>query len=128
MKVLLLQLLSILTILSSVASGKTECRLSSLPPWSHKVLAGGCSRALAQAVLYPVDALRTLAQTRDGRTLADVGTGALIKGCGQTSSFALFTGAFQFGIYGIYDLYLVGLSDGWMMGTFLVQTRLPGVS
>jgi solute carrier family 25 S-adenosylmethionine transporter 26 len=45
--------------------------------------------------------LRTLAQTRDGRTLADVGTGALLKGCGQTSSFALFTGAFQFGIYGV---------------------------
>ena len=65
------------------------------------MLAGGCSRAFAQAVLYPVDALRTLAQTRDGRTLADVGTGALIKGCGQTSSFALFTGAFQFGIYGV---------------------------
>jgi len=100
MKVLFIQLLSLLTILLS-ASGKTECRLSSLPPWSHKVLAGGCSRAFAQAVLYPVDALRTLAQTRDGRTLADVGTGALIKGCGQTSSFALFTGAFQFGIYGV---------------------------
>lgn len=96
------RLLSILTILpSSVSGSKTECRLSSLPPWSHKVLAGGCSRALAQALLYPVDALRTLAQTRDGRTLADVGAGALVKGCGQTSSFALFTGAFQFGIYGV---------------------------
>ncbi|KAL7434806.1 hypothetical protein ACHAXM_004274 [Skeletonema potamos] len=97
---LLFQLLSILAILLS-ATGKTECRWSSLPPWSHKVLAGGCSRALAQALLYPVDALRTLAQTRDGRTLADVGTSTLLKGCGQTSSFALFTGAFQFGIYGV---------------------------
>jgi solute carrier family 25 S-adenosylmethionine transporter 26 len=68
-----------------------------------KVIAGGASRALAQAILYPVDALRTLAQTRDGRTLADVGMQALVKGCAQTSSFALFTGAFQFGIFGIVN-------------------------
>ena len=68
---------------------------------SNKVIAGGVSRALAQALLYPVDALRTLAQTRDGRTLRDVGSKALIRGCAQTSSFALFTGAFQFGLYGM---------------------------
>ena len=94
----LMQLLCILSSLTfTLVAGRTaECRL---PSWSHKVLAGGSSRCLAQAVLYPVDALRTLAQTRDGRTLADVGTGALVKGCGQTSLFALFTGAFQFGIY-----------------------------
>lgn len=55
---------------------------------------------MAQALLYPVDALRTLAQTRDGRTLADVGLEALSKGCIQTSSFALFQGAIQFGIFG----------------------------
>lgn len=72
-----------------------------LPPWSQKVLSGGSSRAVAQAVLYPVDALRTLAQTRDGRTLADVGTKALVRGCFTTSSFALFQGALQFGIFGI---------------------------
>lgn len=97
----LLVLSIILSILSSSAV-KSKCRISkSLPPWSRKLLAGGCSRALAQAVLYPVDALRTLAQTRDGRTLANVGTGALLKGCGQTSSFALLTGAAQFGIYGV---------------------------
>ncbi|KAL9191098.1 hypothetical protein ACHAXT_000804 [Thalassiosira profunda] len=69
----------------------------------NKVLAGGASRALAQALLYPVDALRTLAQTRDGRTLADVGAKALLRGCAQTSSFALFTGAFQFGIFGVVN-------------------------
>lgn len=74
--------------------------LPALPPWSHKVLAGGVSRAAAQALLYPVDALRTLAQTRDGRTLADVGAAVLVKGCGQTSSFALVTGAIQFGVFG----------------------------
>lgn len=70
---------------------------------TNKVIAGGVSRAFAQAILYPVDALRTLAQTRDGRTLADVGIQALGKGCAQTSSFALFTGAFQFGIFGLVN-------------------------
>jgi len=72
-----------------------------LPVVAQKGLSGGCSRALAQAVLYPIDALRTLAQTRDGRTLADVGANALFRGCLTTSSFALFQGAIQFGIFGI---------------------------
>ena len=72
-----------------------------LPPWTATVLAGGSSRAFAQAVLYPVDALRTLAQTRDARTLADVGTNALVRGCLTTSSFALVQGAIQFGIFGL---------------------------
>lgn len=75
----------------------------SLPSWSNKVIAGGTSRAFAQALLYPVDALRTLAQTRDGRTLRDVGSKALLRGCAQTSSFALLTGAFQFGIFGMVN-------------------------
>jgi hypothetical protein len=38
---------------------------------SQRLLAGGVSRAIAQMTLYPIDALRTLAQTRDGRTLAE---------------------------------------------------------
>lgn len=75
----------------------------SLPSWSNKVVAGGTSRALAQALLYPVDALRTLAQTRDGRTLRDVGANALLRGCAQTSSFALLTGGLQFGIFGMVN-------------------------
>ena len=61
---------------------------------------GGASRAIGQAILYPVDALRTLAQTRDGKTLADVGTKALVRGCFTTSSFALAMGAIQFSIFG----------------------------
>ncbi|KAL7482299.1 hypothetical protein ACHAW6_007970 [Cyclotella cf. meneghiniana] len=69
----------------------------------NRVIAGGTARALAQALLYPVDALRTLAQTRDGRTLADVGVQALLRGCAQTSSFALFTGAIQFGVFGMVN-------------------------
>ena len=84
-------------------AGTTRGRTSgpALPSWSRRVLAGDASRALAQALLYPVDALRTLAQTRDGRTLADVGAGALLRGCASTSSFALATGAVQFGAFGV---------------------------
>jgi solute carrier family 25 S-adenosylmethionine transporter 26 len=60
---------------------------------------GGVARSFGQAVLYPVDALRTLAQTRDGKTLSDVGTKALVRGCFTTSSFALAMGALQFSIF-----------------------------
>ena len=56
-------------------------------------------------LLYPIDALRTLAQTRDHRTLADVGASALIRGCATTSSFALFIGGIQFGIFGATRAY-----------------------
>ena len=66
----------------------------------QRLLAGGISRSVAQLLLYPVDALRTLAQTRDSRTLSDVGLKALVRGCGTTSSFALIMGAAQFAIYG----------------------------
>ena len=51
-------------------------------------------------MLYPLDALRTLAQTRDGRTLADVGAKALVRGCATTSSFAILIGSIQFAIFG----------------------------
>jgi len=68
---------------------------------AQRLIAGGVSRALAQATLYPIDALRTLAQTRDGRTLKDVGTSALVRGCAQTSCFALFMGSIQFAVFGV---------------------------
>ena len=67
---------------------------------SQRLISGGCSRGVAQALLYPVDALRTLAQTRDGRTLADVGANSLIRGCLTTSSFAVLIGSIQFAIFG----------------------------
>jgi len=67
---------------------------------SQRLIAGGSSRGLAQMLLYPIDALRTLAQTRDGRTLADVGAKALVRGCATTSSFAIFIGSIQFAIFG----------------------------
>lgn len=68
--------------------------------FAQRLFAGGASRALAQMTLYPIDALRTLAQTRDGRTLADVGVGALVRGSTTTSFFALFMGSLQFSIFG----------------------------
>ena len=72
---------------------------ASLPSWAKRLLAGGASRGLAQMTLYPVDALRTLAQTRDGRTLADVGVSALVRGSLTTSMFALGMGSIQFGVF-----------------------------
>jgi solute carrier family 25 S-adenosylmethionine transporter 26 len=66
----------------------------------RRLMAGGVSRAIAQMTLYPLDALRTLAQTRDGRTLADVGQKALVRGCATTSTFALFMGSIQFAVFG----------------------------
>jgi Mitochondrial carrier protein len=70
------------------------------PSITQRLVAGGTSRALAQMVLYPIDALRTLAQTRDGRTLADVGASALVRGCATTSCFALLMGSIQFAVFG----------------------------
>jgi solute carrier family 25 (mitochondrial S-adenosylmethionine transporter), member 26 len=67
---------------------------------SKRLLAGGAARSLSQMVLYPIDAMRTLAQTRDGRTLADVGVGALLRGCTTTSAFALLMGSIQFAVFG----------------------------
>jgi solute carrier family 25 S-adenosylmethionine transporter 26 len=67
---------------------------------AHRLIAGGAARSLAQMTLYPIDAMRTLAQTRDGRTLADVGVSALMRGCTTTSAFALFMGSIQFAVFG----------------------------
>lgn len=67
----------------------------------HRAISGGLSRAIAQAALYPLDALRTLSQTRDSRTLANIGIRSLLNGCLQTSTFALLTGASQFGMYSL---------------------------
>lgn len=98
------QLVSAITEAVSVSSRRRTKRSSSPPtkPLSipERLVSGGCSRGIAQLVLYPVDALRTLAQTRDGRTLADVGAKSLIRGCFTTSSFAVFIGSIQFAIFG----------------------------
>lgn len=85
---------------SLAARQKQQQKKTLVQPWLKRVLAGGASRALAQMTLYPVDALRTLAQTRDGRTLKDVGLASLVRGSATTSAFALGMGSIQFGIFG----------------------------
>jgi len=65
------------------------------------LVAGGSARMLAQMLMYPADALRTLAQTRSGaKTLSDLGAGVLLSGCCTTSAFALAVGGLQFAIVG----------------------------
>ena len=65
------------------------------------VVAGGVARSTAQAVTYPMDALRTLAQTRKGaKTLGDLGARVLVSGCFSTSAFAFPMGAIQFTMFG----------------------------
>ena len=65
------------------------------------VLAGGIARSSAQAITYPMDALRTLAQTRKGaKSLSDLGAGVLLSGCLSTSAFAFPMGAIQFTTFG----------------------------
>lgn len=75
--------------------------LPPLPPlkiW-QSIIAGGSARAVSQAVTYPMDALRTLAQTRGSKKLSDLGAGVLVSGCLSTSAFAFPTGAIQFTIF-----------------------------
>jgi solute carrier family 25 S-adenosylmethionine transporter 26 len=105
---LLLLLLALLSC--DVACGSRDSRQKGIVPTQRgrgkkdgvvfkQMIAGGLGRSLAQMTLYPIDALRTLAQTRDGRTLADVGVSSLVRGCATTSTFALFMGSIQFSVY-----------------------------
>ena len=73
-------------------------RLSN-PIFRNAFIQGGVSRCAGQALLYPVDALRTLAQSRSHMSLSDVGSKALLRGCMTTSSFALGMGAIQFSVF-----------------------------
>ena len=67
----------------------------------QRLLAGGTGRTVGQLVMYPADALRTLAQTRAGaRSLGELGAQTLISGAATTSLFAYLIGAVQFAIYG----------------------------
>ena len=75
----------------------------------EKLLAGGSARFGAQLIMYPADALRTLAQTRTGaKTLAELGMGTLISGCVTTSAFAFLVGAIQFSIFGTLQHTVLG--------------------
>lgn len=102
MKLLSSLLLLALCVAPSECLKRSQVAASTAAPPTvvHRLLAGGAARSVSQMTLYPVDAMRTLAQTRDGRTLADVGVKALVRGCGTTSAFALFMGSIQFAVFG----------------------------
>lgn len=69
---------------------------------AERLVAGGTARAISQLALFPVDALRTHAQTRAGSAmLRDLGVRRLVSGAGTTSAFAYGIGALQFAGYGL---------------------------
>ena len=87
--------------LAASAQGKTVAPRAVALNNREKLLAGGSARFGAQLVMYPADALRTLAQTRKGaKTLSELGARTLVSGCATTSMFAFFVGGLQFSIFG----------------------------
>ena len=75
--------------LAASAQGKTVAPRAVALNNREKLLAGGSARFGAQLVMYPADALRTLAQTRKGaKTLSELGARTLVSGCATTSMFA----------------------------------------
>jgi solute carrier family 25 S-adenosylmethionine transporter 26 len=85
------------------------------------LVCGGSARALAQAVTYPMDALRTISQTRKGaKKLSELGAGVLFSGTVQTSLFAFPLGAVQFTVFGNAKRVIssvVGNATGGIKGT-----------
>ena len=74
------------------------------------LVAGGTARALSQFVTYPMDALRTISQTRKGaKTLAELGVQKLVAGSLSTSLFAFPLGAVQFTVFGTVKKVLSSL-------------------
>ena len=85
---------------TSALRGKNKQHAAPLTT-TQTLVAGGASRAAAQLLMYPADALRTLAQTRTGaKTLAELGAKTLVNGCVFTSCFAFPVGAIQFAVLG----------------------------
>ena len=77
------------------------------------LVAGGTARALSQFVTYPMDALRTISQTRKGaKTLAELGVQKLVAGSLSTSLFAFPLGAVQFTVFGTVKKILSSLVMG----------------
>jgi solute carrier family 25 S-adenosylmethionine transporter 26 len=90
-----------LACLAATASALRRQKSAASLTVTQTLVAGGASRAAAQLLMYPADALRTLAQTRTGaKTLAELGTKTLVNGCLFTSAFAFPVGAIQFAVLG----------------------------
>lgn len=91
--------ISAIALLAPLAAGSAAGSVAL--SFGERVVAGGTARALSQALLYPADALRTLAQTRSGaKSLEELGAKTLVSGCATTSAFAYGIGAIQFGVIG----------------------------
>jgi solute carrier family 25 S-adenosylmethionine transporter 26 len=96
----LLWTLGLAATTTSALRSKTKQHAAPLTT-TQTLIAGGASRAAAQLLMYPADALRTLAQTRTGaKTLAELGAKTLVNGCVFTSCFAFPVGAIQFAVLG----------------------------
>jgi len=88
---------------SSNLSPKSPKSKSPVAPLSvlQTLIAGGGARSISQFVTYPMDALRTISQTRKGaKKLSELGAGVLVSGCFSTSMFAFPLGAVQFTVFG----------------------------
>jgi len=88
---------------SSNLSPKSPKSKSPVAPVSvlQTLIAGGGARSISQFVTYPMDALRTISQTRKGaKKLSELGAGVLVSGCFSTSMFAFPLGAVQFTVFG----------------------------
>jgi solute carrier family 25 S-adenosylmethionine transporter 26 len=102
---------------------KKESEKKPVAPLSvfQTMLSGGCARAISQAVTYPMDALRTISQTRKGaKKLSELGAGVLFSGAVQTSLFAFPLGAVQFTVFGNMKKAItsvVGPATGGIKGT-----------
>jgi len=121
---------SIAPLLSALqtSGGSTPTSKSPVAPLSvlQTIIAGGSARAVSQFVTYPMDALRTISQTRKGaKKLSELGIGVLVSGCFSTSIFAFPLGAMQFTVFGNAKkalTYLVGNRGGDIAGTAVAMT------
>mmetsp|Transcript_19671 Transcript_19671/g.21763 ORF Transcript_19671/g.21763 Transcript_19671/m.21763 type:complete len:476 (+) Transcript_19671:74-1501(+) len=89
------------------------------------LVAGGSARAISQFVTYPMDALRTISQTRQGaKTLSELGMSKLVAGSVSTSLFAFPLGAVQFTVFGNVKKILSSLfrTETGAIGTAVAMT------
>lgn len=101
--VLVACLCSFSVVVDAVAVAAPPPKKSPVAPLSifQTLVAGGSARAISQFVTYPMDALRTISQTRKGaKTLRELGTSKLVAGSVSTSLFAFPLGAVQFTVFG----------------------------
>jgi len=110
-------LISPLSVLKT-SGGSAPPNISFISPLSvlQTLIAGGSARAMSQFVTYPMDALRTISQTRKGaKKLSELGVRTLVSGSFSTSMFAFPLGAVQFTVFGNAKkalTYLVGSHRG----------------